>query len=587
MTDRRRKASVWLSKRSLRERIGVGLALLVFLVAVLLGGFLGRASEIQAHNRIGQSLAVDAQRLAERITNELASRGRELNLLSRMEPLRAVVATLGIAPQLNSNGPLSIAVGQTQALVDELRRAYPAYAWIGVALPSGKVIVATDPASVGTTISARNANRDGGLRAAANAPVPVSEDERMIDLLLPIRDSDGSVIGSIAAQLPWSWVRGLERSTLSMDEDGVVRREVFIIGNRDNVVLGPPNTAGVQIITRAAARARAGLSGWQVEDWPTSGADQAGESYITGIASAAGDSTGVSAGVQGLRWSVVVREAEDVAFASATTLRRMIWAVGLLVAAIFAMIGWMLAGLITKPLSRIAEAAERLRHGDDIEIPRIRGSTEIESLSTSLRALVATLTRKQEALDEMEDLALHDPLTRLLNRHGLRIHLDAMLAQARATGSSVMLFVGDLDGFKAVNDTMGHARGDQLLCLVAARLRQVVRRGDLVARIGGDEFVLALPAPAGKTDSAALAVAERAQAAISAPYQLGGVIVTIGCSLGGACWPDHLALGERGSGAMEEFERVLAQADSVLYAIKRSGKGRVDVLGGPQSRAAD
>ncbi len=582
MTDRGRQAVQWIARRSLRERIGLGLAMLVFIVAILLGGLLGRSAEIQARNRIGQSLAVDAQRLAERLTAELAARDRELNLLSRMEPLRAAVSIVGIAPSLANGGPLTIAIGQTQALLDELRNAYPAYAWIGVALPSGKVIASTDPASLGTIVSARNANREGGLRAGSAAQ-SLPESERMIDLLRPIRDSDGSVIGSIAAQLPWSWVRGMARGALTIDEDGEVRRQVFIIDSRDTVVLGPRKLVGSQLAVRSAARARAGLAGWEVEPWPQESSDGVQQQFLTGVAFAIGDAPGGNVGVQGLRWSVLVRAAERQAFAAATDVRMRIWAAGFLVAGLFAWVGWLLAGMITAPLSLIAAAAERLRHGDDVEIPRIRGSTEFDSLSISLRALVATLTRKQEALEEMEDLALHDPLTRLLNRHGLRIHLDVMLSQARATGSSVMLFVGDLDGFKAVNDAMGHARGDQLLSLVAARLRQVVRRGDLVARIGGDEFVLALPAPKGATDTAALAVAERAQTAISAPYQLGGVVVTIGCSLGGACWPDHLATGERGAGAMEEFERVLAQADSVLYAVKRSGKGRVDVLGGPDA----
>jgi len=588
MAAPRRIPTAWLSRRSLRERIGLGLALLVFLVAVLLGGLIGKASELQARNRIGQSLAIDAQRLAERLTTELATRARELTLLSRMESLRTVVSTVSIAPSVAGSGALSVATAQTQALLDELKRSYPAYAWIGVATPAGRVIIATDAASVGTLISARGANRDG-MRGPPPLPgaQDLPEDVRMIDLLQPIRDADGSVIGSIAAQLPWSWVRSIEKATITADDDSVIRRETFLVGARDNVVLGPPETAGVILNAPSVARARAGLTGWQVEPWPSLNPRDAQRSYLTGAAFAVGDGPGANVGVQGLRWSVLVREAEEQAFAPATVLRETIWGVGLLVAAVFALAGWMLAGMVTSPLARIAVAAERLRQGDDIEIPRIRGATEIDSLSTSLRALVATLTRKQEALDEMEELALHDPLTRLLNRHGLRLHLDAMLTQAKATGSSVMLFVGDLDGFKAVNDTMGHQTGDQLLCLVAARLKQMVRRGDLVARLGGDEFVLALPAPAGSQDMAAVAVAQRAQAAVMAPYQVGGSVVKVGCSLGGACWPDHLSATERDVGLMEGFERVLAHADSVLYDIKRTGKGRVDLFGAPRNRAGE
>ena len=316
MTDRGRQALQWIARRSLRERIGLGLAFLVFIVAILLGGVLGRSSEIQARNRIGQSLAVDAQRLAERLSAELATRDRELNLLSRMEPVRAAVSTIAIAPSLANGAPMSIALGQSQALLDELRSAYPAYAWIGVALPSGKVIVSTDPASLGTTISARNANREGGLRTGTAAP-PGADDARMIDLLQPIRDADGSVIGSIAAQLPWSWVRGMARGVLSIDDDGVIRRQVFIIDSRDTVVLGPRKLVGTQLQVRSAARARAGLAGWQIEPWPKDSSDGVEQPFLTGVAFATGDAPGGNVGVQGLRWSVLVREAEQQAFAAA------------------------------------------------------------------------------------------------------------------------------------------------------------------------------------------------------------------------------------------------------------------------------
>jgi len=574
----------WLARRSLRERIGVALALLVFLLAGLLGGLVGRSSELQAHNRIGQSLAIDAQRLAERLGGELATRTRELGLLSRMEPLRTLASTVALMPAADGNDALVLVRGQTLALLDELRNSYPAYAWIAVAAPTGKVLAATDRASIGTTIYPRSANRDG-MRTQPTAPPPphpLTEEARMLDLVQPIRDVDGSVIGTIAAQLPWSWVRSLERATITADEDGDIRRETLIIGAQDTVLLGPPDTAGTTLPIAAAIRARAGVTGWQVERWPVQHHGETAQSFLIGAAFASADAAAASNSTgfatQGLRWSVLVREAEDVAFAPATELRQTIWLVGLLIAAVFAVAGWLLASLVTSPLERIAAAAERLRQGDDVEIPRIRGAGEIDILSNSLRGLVATLTRKQEALDEMEELALRDPLTGLLNRHGLRVNLDAALAEAHRTNTRMMLFVGDLDGFKKVNDTKGHATGDQLLCLVGARLKQTMRSGDLVARIGGDEFVLALPAPGGAADPGALAVAKRAQAAVSAPYKIGNSIITIGCSLGGACWPDHLVAGQTVLSVPEEIDQVLALADKVLYNVKRSGKGRMDVL---------
>jgi diguanylate cyclase (GGDEF)-like protein len=183
------------------------------------------------------------------------------------------------------------------------------------------------------------------------------------------------------------------------------------------------------------------------------------------------------------------------------------------------------------------------------------------------------------ALDEMQELALRDPLTGLLNRNGLRLHLQNAMLSARAEGSGLLVFVCDLDGFKAVNDKLGHAAGDQLLMLVARRLSAAMRSGDAVARLGGDEFVLALRAPDGVSDAAARALAERVLLAISAPYDLAGSVAHVGGSLGGAAWPEQAearndAAGRYPSDPMK-LDGVFEKADAALYMVKRSGKGRV------------
>jgi len=147
-----------------------------------------------------------------------------------------------------------------------------------------------------------------------------------------------------------------------------------------------------------------------------------------------------------------------------------------------------------------------------------------------------------------------------------------------------MLFVCDLDGFKAVNDKLGHAAGDLLLKMVAQRLSAAMRSGDAVARLGGDEFVLALRAPGGFADPGARDLAHRALAAIKAPYDLAGSPAIVGGSFGGAAWPDHAegapaATGVRVVSDPIKLDGVFEKADAALYAVKRSGKGRVLVHG--------
>jgi diguanylate cyclase (GGDEF)-like protein len=164
---------------------------------------------------------------------------------------------------------------------------------------------------------------------------------------------------------------------------------------------------------------------------------------------------------------------------------------------------------------------------------------------------------------ELESRATTDPLTGLANRAAFHEQLAAMLAQPeRRQAKTAVLFV-DLDDFKDVNDSHGHAAGDALLCIVADRLRETVRPGDVVARLGGDEFALLLN---GVPDwAAALAVAERTVAALGTPAQILGHRLHLSASVG-------LALAEDGCTA----DVLVRHADLAMYTAKGKGKNRTE-----------
>ena len=172
------------------------------------------------------------------------------------------------------------------------------------------------------------------------------------------------------------------------------------------------------------------------------------------------------------------------------------------------------------------------------------------------KMLVAVMRAKTES----DERALRDPLTGLSNRAGLIEALQRKLAgKADADQRFAVLYL-DLDGFKPVNDTFGHAAGDELLKIVGRTLRQVVSPADLIARIGGDEFVVLVSDP---SIDHALALGERIIEMITAPVVLpGGARVHIGMSIGIAAAPEH------GSDA----EALLFAADAALYDAKSSGK---------------
>jgi diguanylate cyclase (GGDEF)-like protein len=167
--------------------------------------------------------------------------------------------------------------------------------------------------------------------------------------------------------------------------------------------------------------------------------------------------------------------------------------------------------------------------------------------------------------------ALTDPLTGLRNRRGL----DRTLQRLAAAGTPFGLVHVDLDHFKRINDTLGHAAGDRVLTEVAARLRRAVRDDDSVARLGGDEFVVLLP---GLRDRSAVeAVAQRLLADLARPLEppLPGA-PGISASLGVVLWS--------GVGPIEA-EALLSAADRALYASKGAGRGRVTFHPDPPAAA--
>ena len=159
--------------------------------------------------------------------------------------------------------------------------------------------------------------------------------------------------------------------------------------------------------------------------------------------------------------------------------------------------------------------------------------------------------------------ALHDPLTGLANRALLLSRLGDMLVTCRAAETVALLFL-DLDGFKSVNDSLGHPAGDGLLRVAAARLRAAAREQDLVGRLGGDEFLVCCP---GVDAERAKGIGERLAEALRRPLQVDGLDLQLSVSTG-------VAVGDAGSTP----DDLLRDADAAMYRAKALGRGRVEVF---------
>jgi diguanylate cyclase (GGDEF)-like protein/PAS domain S-box-containing protein len=182
-------------------------------------------------------------------------------------------------------------------------------------------------------------------------------------------------------------------------------------------------------------------------------------------------------------------------------------------------------------------------------------------------AQIQDITERKQLEEQLRDRAYHDQLTLLPNRANLMERLERALARAQAgveagpRGGTVGLLFLDLDGFKSVNDSLGHAAGDELLVAVAGRLKMCVRPQDGVARLGGDEFVVLLEDMSDRED--ATAVAQRILRSLERPFGVAGGQARVSASVG-------VAYPQPGLSA----EALLQQADTALYAAKSAGKGR-------------
>ena len=174
------------------------------------------------------------------------------------------------------------------------------------------------------------------------------------------------------------------------------------------------------------------------------------------------------------------------------------------------------------------------------------------------------ITDAVEQRELIVSLARQDPLTRLANRLALAERANGIFAGAQRHHGKVGVLLLDLDGFKAINDGLGHSAGDDLLCEVARRFVGALRADDLLVRLGGDEFVVLAPdvgTPAGMAR-----VAEKLHASLAAPATILGRQVRVTASVGVAIFPDD------GDG----IEHLMARADSAMYQAKRAGRARTE-----------
>lgn len=192
-----------------------------------------------------------------------------------------------------------------------------------------------------------------------------------------------------------------------------------------------------------------------------------------------------------------------------------------------------------------------------------RRAFDAQGRPAGLSGTLTDITQQKEHESRLEYIAHYDALTGLPNRVLLSDRMQRGMAQARRRGQQLALAYIDLDGFKAINDTLGHQAGDQLLAVVAARMKAALREGDSISRLGGDEFVaLLLDLP--DVEACELLV-RRLLGAVSQAVQLAGQEVKVSASIGLTLYPQAEEV---------DADQLLRQADLAMYQAKLAGKNR-------------
>lgn len=536
------------------------LSITLILASLGATSFFGHREAVRA---VEDEIATVADHFADALDRGMFERFREVRLLALAEQIRS-----------SAGGDASA----IRTIFTRRQASLPEMAWIGFATPDGIVRAASGSVLEGISVAERPWFAEGiktpwvgdlheaKLLASKLGPSPNGEPFRFVDLTAPVYAADGTTtLGVIGVHLSWTWAEEVRANLLS---ELAADTTAMILSADGKVLLGPEVGAKPFSDERIAEirKTRKGSFG------------TAGETgtILNGFAVASGFRD-----YPGLNWIVVAQRPAAAAFARLEQTTRWVMGVGMGVSLLGVLLAWWMARRLTRPIRELTKAAGQIGRDPHATMPRFAGSREIGQLSASLRALVRhvdvaerqaqtvsessalTAQRFEQEISALRVTADTDPLTELLNRRAfLGIAEDAMNYFKRY-GRNYAVLIADIDLFKRVNDTYGHAAGDEVIRHVGKTLNGLVRSTDKVARFGGEEFVVLLREIG---DESVEALAQRMRRAVrAAVFTFDGKTVSVSISIGGTLV----------SGQERDIHDVIERADSALYDAKASGRNAV------------
>jgi diguanylate cyclase (GGDEF)-like protein len=552
---------------NLRQQFGLAAcALCLLIVASVATGaaIVGeRAVRAASEKEMGQI----AHAVADRLNRGFASRLHTLELLAEMRPIKETI------------------VGDDKAataLFEQAERAIPNTAWMAYVTLDGRIQSASDGKLKGLDVSAESwfQNRLAGSKLTdahrfepleqwvPNAP-GITTPPRFLGLTVRVEDAKGRMFGVLAALIDSrEWVFDSISVTLAR-RDETSTTSIWIFDRAGQPIFAPEgDMRGTGVL--AAARAQELQRGSFTDD-------SLGDSTTVGFARTYGD--------LGYGWMVVSARSQPKALGMLQSMVAAIIIIGAVVGLIGLIGAVVLARQLSTPIRQLADMADQLGHDQKAMIPWLRGSSEVVRLSSALRALVVRLgfsEREREIVESravndakkfssdiamLRTLADTDGLTRLLNRRAfMSFATDAFEHYQRYHRPFAVLML-DLDHFKAINDSYGHAAGDTVLGVMAARIADTLRPTDKVGRFGGEEFIVLLREVA--IEDARDAAERIRQAVADEPVPFDDAVIPVTVSIGLAA----VATSDR------DIQDVIGRGDLALYEAKNSGRNRVAVAG--------
>ncbi len=369
----------------LRAQISYASAAIALLLSLVLGYYASGNSRYQIEQSEGEFFVHQARSVLDVIDRGMFERSREIQNAAILDGIRS------------NNVPIE----HKREILERLQHNFNAYAWIGICDTNGIGLVGTGKYLEGKDLSKRPWCTEGrkqpyigdmhdALLLAKLLPNPSGEDFYLVDVATPVRDKKGTLVGVLCGHIYWKWAEEILDSKRSPHVD------IFLL-SRDGLVLSGPEPSRADFsklapATMQAIRQSIGNEGYLVEKWSD------GKTYLVGFAKSSGYRD-----YPGMGWISVIREDVDHAFAPARELRLRILAVGATLGFLFAVLGWILAGRIARPIARISQAADRIAAGDLlVELPKAIGSGEVAHLSSAIHDMVRNLTREIRQRREAE-----------------------------------------------------------------------------------------------------------------------------------------------------------------------------------------